>query len=137
MSDKKKYSKLKGYFSAQKEVLCVYLFGSQAKGKQNNYSDVDIAVLFEPNLTQEERTEKRLSLTDDLSSILNKDVDVVALNDANSFLRFQVIKEGQRIYERPERDEHNFEANTIVEYFDFLPIRQRLETTMMNNIKRA
>lgn len=137
MSDKKKYSELKGYFSTQKEVLCVYLFGSQAKGKQNNYSDVDIAVLFEPNLTQEERTEKRLSLMDNLSSILNKDVDVVALNDANSFLRFQVIKEGQRIYERSDRDEHNFEANTIVEYFDFLPIRQRLETTMMNNIKRA
>lgn len=130
-------SNLKNYFSSQKEVLCVYLFGSQASGKENTYSDVDIAVLFEPNLTQEKRTEKRLSLIDRLSSILNKDVDVVVLNEASSFLRFQIIKEGKRIYERVDRDEHSFEANTIVEYFDFLPVRRRMETAMLNNIKRA
>lgn len=126
---------LKDYFSTQKEVLCVYIFGSQAKGKENIYSDVDIAVLFESGLTQKERTEQRLSIMDRLSSILNKDTDVVVLNEASPFLRFQVIKEGKRIYERPDRDEHSFEANTIVQYFDFLPIRRRLETAMINNIK--
>ena len=127
---------LKDYFSTQKEILCVYLFGSQARGRVNTYSDIDIAVLFEPNLTQEERTERRLSLMDNLSSILDKDVDVVVLNEASSFLRFQVIKEGRRIYERSDRSEHSFEARAIVEYFDFLPIRRRLETAMLNNIKR-
>lgn len=127
---------LQDYFSRQKQVLCVYLFGSQIKGKENIYSDVDIAVLFQPNLTQKERTEKRLSLMDELCSILNKDVDVVILNEASTFLKFQVIKEGEKIYERPDRSEHSFEAKAIVEYFDFLPIRRSLETAMLNNIKR-
>lgn len=128
---------LQDYFSRQKQVLCVYLFGSQIKGKENIYSDIDIAVLFQANLTQKERTEKRLGFMDELSSILNKDVDVVILNEASSFLKFQVIKEGKRIYERPDRSEHSFEAKTIVEYFDFLPVRRSLEAAMINNIKRS
>ena len=128
---------IKDYFSTQKEVLCVYLFGSQARGRENIHSDIDLAVLFESNLTQQERTEKRLSLIDNLSALLNKDVDAVVLNEASSFLRFQVIKEGQRIYERADRIEHSFEANTIMQYFDFLPIRRRLEAAMLNHIKRA
>jgi len=128
---------LKSCFSAREDIVCVYLFGSQASGKQNVRSDVDIAVLFKSNLTREERTEKCLDLMNSLSSALDKDVDVAALNDASSFLRFQVIKNGQRIYERPGRSERGFEANAIVDYLDFLPIRRRLETAMLNNIKRA
>ncbi len=87
-------NRIKNYFDAQKEVLCAYLFGSTVTGKDNKFSDVDVAVLFDPNLAQDRYTEERLAIMDNLSRILNKDIDVVVLNEASSFLKFQIIKEG-------------------------------------------
>jgi len=52
---------------------------------------------------------------------------VVVLNSANSFLKFQVIKSWVRICEDKERKSRGFEARAIMEYFDFLHIRNRLE----------
>lgn len=127
--------KIKDYFSHQETVICVYLFGSTAKGKENKFSDVDIAVLFNADTCKETYTQRRLDIMDKLSRILDKDVDVVLLNEAASFLKFHIIKEGIRIYERADRADHGFEAKTIVEYLDFLPIRKRSETSLINNIR--
>ena len=125
------------YFAERKDVLCVYLFGSAAKGKENIHSDVDIAVLFDGSMPAERYNEEILPIVDTLSRILDRDVDIVALNSADTFMRFQVIKNGLRIYERPDRREHNFEAKAIMEYFDFLPIRKRMEDALIRNIKGA
>ncbi len=74
---------------------------------------------------------------DELSSILDKDIDVVILNKATSFLKFQTIKNGIRVYEQPTRANRDFEARSIMEYFDFRPIRRKLEAALINNIKGA
>ncbi len=44
---------IRNYFSKQKHVLCVYLFGSAITGKENKFSDVDIAVLFDSSISPE------------------------------------------------------------------------------------
>lgn len=126
---------IKNYFAKQNDIEHVYLFGSAATGRNRKHSDVDIAVLFDRDFPKEEYTQRALSIMDRLSRILNRDIDVVVLNKASCFLRFQIIKNGISICERPGRKKHNFEAETIVEYLDFLPIRKRLETAMINNIK--
>lgn len=127
--------KIRDYFSHQEKVVCVYLFGSTAKDKENKFSDVDIAVLLDVEADREGYTRRHLFFMDELSRILDKDVDVVVLNEAASFLKFHIIKEGIKVYERTDRVEHNFEARTIVEYLDFLPIRRRLEAALINNIR--
>ena len=128
---------IREYFIKQKRVLCVYLFGSAMTEKENRFSDVDIAILFEMYAPQEQYSQDSLFIMDDLSRILNKDVDVVELNNATSFLKFQIVKNGFRIYERSDRIEHSFEARVIREYFDFLPVRRKLEMALLNNIKEA
>lgn len=128
---------VKDYFSGQKDVVCAYLFGSTAAGKTHQASDVDIAVLFQEGLPQEEQSSRSLLMMDELSRILDKDIDVVVLNSANSFLKFQVIKSGLRICEDKERKSRGFEARAVMEYFDFLPIRNRLEEALINNIKEG
>jgi len=129
---------IRQYFAALKDgVLCVYMFGSTAAGKDNKFSDVDIAVLFEPGFPKEQHTKQRLLIMDELSRIIDRDIDVVVLNEALSFLKYQIIKYGKRVYESPDRDNHSFEARAIVEYLDFLPIRRRLEKAMIDNIKKA
>lgn len=125
------------YFIHQKDILCVYLFGSTSAGKENRFSDVDIAVLFAPDVPAKEYSSKSLLLINDLSRLLDKNVDVVVLNKATCFLKFQILQKGSRIYENPKRTRHDFETRAIMEYFDFLPIRKRLETALINHIKEV
>ncbi|PIP19532.1 MAG: nucleotidyltransferase [Candidatus Omnitrophica bacterium CG23_combo_of_CG06-09_8_20_14_all_41_10] len=128
---------VKDYFSGQKDVVSVYLFGSTATGKTHSTSDVDIAVFFQSSLPQEEQSSRSLLMMDELSRILDKNIDIVVLNSANSFLKFQIIKSGLRLCEDKERKSRGFEARAIMEYFDFLPIRNRLEEALVNNIKEG
>jgi len=125
------------YFTGQKDILCVYLFGSSATGRENRFSDIDIAVLFSSEVLEKQYTRKSLLIVDDLSRILDKDVDAVVLNKAASFLKFQVIKDGVRIYEHQRRRSRDFEARAIMEYFDFLPVRKKLEAALISSIKEA
>jgi len=128
---------VRSYFAEQKNVLCVYLFGSAATGKENKFSDIDIAVLFDELTPRKEYSRLILLMMDSLSAVLDRDVDIVVLNSANSFLKFQIIKNGARIYERPDRRKRDFEAIAIIEYFDFLPVREKLEAALISGIKGA
>lgn len=116
-------------------ILAVYLFGSQVKGSPNKYSDIDIAILFDNQTKGEEYTEKQIAIINSLSEAINREVDAVILNRAPLFLKYHILKEGIKIYERPDRIEHAFEANAIIEYFDFLPIKDRIESALINKIK--
>jgi hypothetical protein len=128
---------IKNYMTKESDILCVYLFGSTASGKENKFSDVDIAVLFDDTVGQEKYSQRALSVMDGLSVVLDKNVDIIVLNTANSFLKFRIIKTGTRIYERPDRGSRYFEARSIIEYFDFFPIREMLEKALIANVKRG
>jgi len=135
--DSTREMKIKSCFSERRKVLCVYLFGSTATDKDNRFSDMDIAVLFNNDVLRKTYTQRQLCIMDDLSRILDKNVDVIVLNTANTFLKFQILKTGQKICESTDRPERNFEARTITEYFDFLPVRKKLETALIDHIKKG
>lgn len=109
------------YFIKQDDVLCVYLFGSVARGREYKHSDVDIAVLLDEGVNKEKYFERKMSFIDGISRCLDKNADIIILNEADDFLKFQVLKNGIRMYERKDRREHNFETKALLEYFDFLP----------------
>lgn len=124
-------------FKKDDSILAVYLFGSQVKGKPHKYSDVDIAVLFEDTIKKQDYTDKQIAIMPNLSKILNKETDVIILNQASLFLRYHIFKDRIKIYERPDRNEHDFEALAIIQYFDFLPIRNRIENGLLTKIKET
>ncbi|MDP2913009.1 MAG: nucleotidyltransferase domain-containing protein [Candidatus Omnitrophota bacterium] len=128
---------LKEFFSDKEEVVCVYLFGSAAARKGNFYSDVDIAVLYDNSVVRSEYTDKQIDLSVELSRLLDRNVDIIILNNAGPYLKFQVIKSGIRVYEDQKRDNRTFEARSIVEYFDFLPVKNMLEASVIKNIRGA
>lgn len=130
-------STIKEYFSINKDIDCVYLFGSFAKHKENDFSDIDLAVLFKKDISAELHTDKCLIIMNDLSRLLDNNIDVVVLNTASSFLKFHILKSGKLMYEDPKRENHIFEARSIVEYFDFQPFRKLITEGLINNLKRA
>lgn len=118
-------------------ILAAYLFGSQAKGSANKYSDFDIGILFDYQTKAKEYTDRQIAIINSLSAALHKEVDAVILNRAPVFLKYHILKEGIKVYERPHRPEHSFEANAIIEYFDFLPVKNRIEGALIKKIKEG
>jgi len=135
--DSKKIDLINSIIQDDKSILKAYIFGSQIKGKANKYSDIDIAVLFDNKVGKKDYMDKQIALASSLSEALNKEIDIIILNQASLFLKYHILKEGMKIYEKPGRKEHNFEALTIIQYFDFLPIKSRIENGILSKIKEA
>lgn len=114
-------NRLKKIFAGS-PVDFVYLFGSYAAGNATKKSDVDIAIFFDSTVGKTERFERRLELTEAVSRLLKKKVEVVGLNDVSSiFLKYVIIKEGFLLYEKSEASRVDFERKLLGEFFDFQP----------------
>ncbi len=113
--------KLQPLFQKEKGVLFVYLFGSQALGRVDFESDVDLAMYFDKRKIND-FFKKRLFLIGEIQAILKRPVEVVVLNETKStFLKFVIIKEGKVIFERDLSMRVDFELKTMQEYYDFAP----------------
>ena len=103
------------------EVLFIYLFGSYARGDENNLSDIDIAYYLSPQVKNKEELEAQLY--DRVSSHLQTDeITFVSLNDAPLYLSHRVIIEGIVLYERDKEKRMDFIERINKLYLDFLPL---------------
>jgi len=119
-------------FENEKNILVAYLFGSYARGYETVQSDVDIAVLLSE--VPEKLLEYYLNLERKLAEALEKDVDLVFLNDAPPLLKYQVIKYGRLLFSRNERIRVTFEAKSLSEYLDFSRALKRYDECFMKRI---
>ncbi len=111
---------LKKLVARDPRVLGVFLFGSQADGSATSRSDIDLAVLFDRDLSLKEE----LALEVAMSNALGADnLDVLNLNRANLLLRFRAIS-GQLLYVRDEERVADFVERTLIEHRDFEPRAQ-------------
>ncbi len=131
------FQSIKRYFLGQKDIICVYLFGSCANNKQNRYSDVDLAVLVDSTINRDKYTDLQIKIMNDLAEELKSEVDVIILNRASPLLKFQIIKSGIKLSDKRRAFDRKFEAAALLEYFDFLPIKNFLENNMLRKIKEA
>ena len=72
------------------EVKAAFLFGSYARGRQNEHSDIDIAVLGSGINT--------LRLSSRLSEALSSPVDVVTLDSVGFLLMRTIVQQGKLVY---------------------------------------
>lgn len=76
------------------ELKAVYVFGSFARKNTRQDSDIDIAILPPKPLKKMDI----FLLSQHLSEILHRDVDLIDLLSASTVFRFQIISTGKRIY---------------------------------------
>jgi predicted nucleotidyltransferase len=112
---------MRDYFAQQPDIVVAYLFGSVSRGRAHRLSDVDVAVLFAPEVTLETSVERQLQLMGDLEAFADREVQVTVLNRATPLLAYQVIKYGIQLYERSRQARIEFQVRAMSTYFDFKP----------------
>lgn len=117
--NEKELRNLRDIFKKYPEIKVVYLFGSKARDTHGPLSDYDFAIYFDGKDTRK-MFDIKLELLDRLSRSLKTDeIDIVVLNITEGpELKYQIIKEGEVIYEeQPYRI--LIEPKILNEYFDF------------------
>jgi len=89
-------NKAKEYFKTQ-PVLKAWLFGSYARGEQNENSDVDILVLLD---TSKPVGLRFFGMFEDLRELLGLNVDLVTERSLAPYARSSVDRDKILIYER-------------------------------------
>jgi len=138
--DKETYERIvqqiKTVLLQQDIVLFAYLHGSFI-GK-TNFGDVDVAVyLKDRDLRPEEYLSYELMQEHELESVVDVPVDIRVLNNAPPAFCYNVIKNGQLLFEKNEQRRVDFEVLSFKLYFDFLPYRKRyLEEALYNGPRK-
>lgn len=117
---KDRIKKIKSLLLPRKEIVLAYLYGSSAKGTSRPYSDVDVAILLDENISVKEgpygyRAEMLAVL---MKTLRTNQIDLVILNDAPPFLTFQVVRYGKLLINRSEAKRIDFHVKTIAKYID-------------------
>lgn len=90
----------------------VILFGSSAKGIMREDSDIDIAFL-----SRNEYDDYQLFIiSQELASILGKEVDLIDLNKASTVFQAQIIGKGKVIYCKDKCKKMYFEMYVLKKY---------------------
>jgi uncharacterized protein YutE (UPF0331/DUF86 family)/predicted nucleotidyltransferase len=115
-----KQAKLNQLF-AQNPVNAAYLAGSLSnRASFGQLSDVDIAILLMDQIKSDQFLDYQLYFFSELAKRLESDtIDVVILNQASLLLKLQVIKYGQILFTRDERQRVSFETRAVMDYLDF------------------
>lgn len=112
-----------------------YIFGSYARGEENEKSDMDLAFMIEEGLSKIEEIFARGNLIELGKEIFKVDIDIVFLSNDTPLLKYEVIKDGIVIKDNKERAE--FESLSIREYFDFKYYSDYYDECMLSYLKNS
>ena len=124
VNEEKDIKRIINFFKERDEVSALYLFGSAARDRATDESDIDIAVLIgRAGLTKKDIERFRTKYYEASPHFSLRRVDIVILNTAPTFLKYQVIKTGKILFDRNRNLRVQFTERTINEYLDFKPIQ--------------
>jgi len=106
---------------AQSPVNAAYLAGTLSnRAMFGHITDVDIGILMMDQIKADQFFDYQLYFMSELAKRMETDsIDVVILNQASLLLKLQVIKKGQILYSRNEKQRISFETKAVMDYLDF------------------
>ena len=126
--------RLTEHFSGREEVVAIYLFGSQARGQADHLSDIDVALLLRPDLTDSAHLELRL-ISQVYDALGTEDVDVVILNDAPLRMQAEVIQTGQLLVCNDPASRIEYEVRLMSRWWDLKPLLETYDRIFFQRLK--
>ncbi|MCW3488910.1 type VII toxin-antitoxin system MntA family adenylyltransferase antitoxin [Dethiobacter alkaliphilus] len=109
-------------FCRQNNIDLAMLFGSRATGTARENSDFDVAILLDRRIYPADTLArggcKRTILLNLVDYLASSRIDLVVLNDASSFLVYQIIQTGQVLYEKNPAEFARLASLAIRQYSD-------------------
>src|SRR5215475_15475258 len=105
----------------QSPVNAAYLTGSLSmRATFGHLTDIDVAILLMDQIKADQFLDYQFYFLSELAKRLESDaVDIVILNQASLLLKLQVIKYGQILFSRNEKQRISFETKAVMDYLDF------------------
>lgn len=119
MNLKEIQKKIRPIFEHDPDVSAVYLFGSHATNKNHSKSDIDLALLFEHQLSKLDSYKKLEKYFVKLVKALGLEPDLVDLEKTNSILLLEILQNGTILIENNRERNRNFIAQKTVQCIDF------------------
>ena len=117
-------------------VRLAYLYGSSATGRVTPFSDVDLALVVDADLSPLKRLKLMLRVQLDLADSCDiRNADVRIINDAPLVLQGKVVCEGILMFSRDEQERVAFETATRLRYFDYQPVHRELQDAFFATLK--
>ena len=126
---KEKLECIKQYLTSNFECEAILLFGSYARNTQNSESDIDLAIKLKKEIQPKELFEIKRKLED----ILEKDVDLIDLDNTQDGIRYEILINGIIIY---VKDEFKFELYKLDMYREYLELNESRKK-IIDNIKKG
>ncbi|MGI6129965.1 MAG: type VII toxin-antitoxin system MntA family adenylyltransferase antitoxin [bacterium] len=112
--------------------IAIYLFGSRAKNEERPGSDIDLAILLPQGSSLNYLD--RLCLIDELESITQCRVDLVAVNQVNIPLKFEIVHSGKVLFEASFDTRTDAEDIILRDYFDLEPMYRQNYREIMESV---
>jgi predicted nucleotidyltransferase len=108
-------------FRKYPDVQAVYLFGSQAAGRANPESDLDLAIVPRHSRLQA----RRMDILADLARHGFDNVDLVFLDTDDIVLKYEAVRGNRLVYQAEDFDRGAMYSRVVRQYLDFLPYLQK------------
>lgn len=105
------------FFAARQEVLFAWLFGSCASGRNNDYSDIDIAIYIK-DLDLIVDVDWYLGLKSEIMALTHQEIDLIILNSAKPLVKHAANMQKVVLLSRDSLFEAEYSLRIIKEYND-------------------
>lgn len=112
-------------------------FGSQVKGDAFRFSDIDIAIRFESNVSRKKKLQLMDKITVEVMNYTGNDkIDLLDLDEASPEIDYKALKEGELILGNKE-EETELQAKFLLKKLDFAPVKEGWRKAMTERIERG
>ena len=129
-------NRIAAYFQNKKDIIAVYLFGSQVKEHVRKDSDIDIGIVMDGK-HDAGQAEKKMQYQTELSRQLNGDVHIVVLNASGEAIVNQVFSKGECLLANDPRKLSLFKMTMIARIADFRSYQDKIQAGFVHRIMRG
>ena len=118
------------------DVIALFLFGSAVSGNLKPLSDIDLAVLLNPEPDKMKLFDKEIEIRSSISEVLNTEsFDLVNLNIAPARFVHNILSGGKILFCRNKYALADFSEKNTLSYLDFKYYRDEFDRTFNEMLK--